>query len=478
MIKNSKGNVYYGMHFYPGLAEYREPGEDPYRVYLNEDTLRKMDPTFAGRPIFVEHVDEVDQSLSELRKEADGWVIESFYNSSDGKHWVKFIVVSDRAERAIKNGFRLSNAYVPKSFGQGGIWNGIEYSKEITDGEFEHLAIVSNPRYDESEIKTPEQFKKYNEDNTVELRRIANSQELNDFSESDHPRAQDGKFGSGGGGGGSAGDSSADEEDTKKKHTAFSEKLDRLKKRFEEKKKKGLSEEEQGVWSTEIAKLEKSAKGAMSDLVAIGKKKNKEGIKMKLNFFKRQKVENSIDLEATLVVLPKSKKEYSIEALVNAMDEVEEKKKDMNNGLADMDHKVKMHDGSYCNVGELVEKHKSMCDEMEKMKKDSAEKEMDLKVEASPVDVEGDLANVEDDEAPAMDKDKKENEEEDKDAKKKALQLEENDEKEVEAAKKKNAKEKAERLKNAHLKTFQNDETASIDLSYDQVARGRSRYGS
>ncbi len=85
------------------------------------------------------------------------------------------VIVSDRAERAIKNGFRLSNAYVPRLNGKAGQWNGIDYQNEVIDGTYEHLAIVNNPRYDESVIMTPEEFKMYNENLQIELKRIANS---------------------------------------------------------------------------------------------------------------------------------------------------------------------------------------------------------------------------------------------------------------------------------------------------------------
>lgn len=370
MIKNAQGKIWYGMHFYPGVAEYQEPGKDPYRVYLNENTIRSMDPTFAGRPIFVEHVDEVEEDLDELRKEADGWVIESFFNSADGKHWVKFIVVSELGEKAIKNRMRLSNAYVPLGFAQGGLWNGVAYAKEITGGEYEHLAIVKNPRYEESVIMTPEEFKKYNEDHVVELKRLSNS---------------------------------------------------------------------------------------------------KEGeTKMGFKLFKKTKVENQTDLEGMSVILPKSGKELTITQLVNSMDEMEEKKQ-KNDGLADMDHKVKLHDGSYCNVGELVAKHKALHDEMESMKKDEMEPESDLEMEGTPVDVESDVANEEDEKKklkPA------EEDEEIKDAKKKNSK-----ESEIEVARKKAAKEKADRLRLANSRQVK-EETYNVDLSGDQVARGKSRYGS
>jgi len=175
MIQNSSGKIYYGMHFYPGLAQYDQPSKDSFKIFLNEDVLRKMDPTFAGKPIFVEHVDEVDSNIDQLRKEADGWVVESFFNGADGKHWVKMILVSEKAERAIKNGYRLSNAYVPRLNGKSGVWNGIDYQNEVIEGEYEHLAIVKSPRYDESIVMTPDEFKTYNENLKIELNRISNS---------------------------------------------------------------------------------------------------------------------------------------------------------------------------------------------------------------------------------------------------------------------------------------------------------------
>lgn len=165
------------MHFYPGVAEYNETGT-PYRVFLNEDTIRKMDPSFAGKPVFVQHVEEVEQNVDELRKDADGWVVESFFNSADGKHWVKFIIVSEKAREAIKKGYKLSNAYLPKGpRGPAAQWNGVKYDNQIMNAEYEHLAIVPNPRYEESVIMTPEQFKKHNESQKQELERIANSKD-------------------------------------------------------------------------------------------------------------------------------------------------------------------------------------------------------------------------------------------------------------------------------------------------------------
>lgn len=374
MIKNSEGKHWYGIHFYPGVAEYQDsPDQEPYRVFLNEDTLRKMDSTFKIKPVFVQHVDYVDQNINELRKEADGWVIRSFFNEADGKHWVEFLTLTDEAERAIKNGWKLSNAYLPTKFNAGGLWNGVSYAKEVLDGEYEHLAIVQNPRYEESVIMTPDEFKKYNESQILELQRLANSK---------------------------------------------------------------------------------------------GEKK------MKLSFFKRSKVENAIDPEL-LVVLPKSNREISITTLINEMDE---KEVDKNSGLADMSHKVKMDDGSYCNVGELMTKHKAVCDELEAMKSkkmDEKEEELDVTEEEDDVDSESVKKENVDEKHP----EDVVHDEGDKESKLK-MDAEDDEEKEMKEAKKKNALEKARRLKNAHLKKIENEEAPVIELSIDRVIRGKARYGS
>ena len=359
MPKNAgeaKGNIYYGMHFYPGLAGYQEENGRPYKVFLNENTIRSMDPTFAGCPVFVLHVDEVETDLNKLRSEADGWVIESFYNAADGKHWAKFVVVSEEGKKAIAKGMKLSNCYLPKTFGPSGMWNGIDYEKSITSAEYEHLAIVPNPRYEESVIMTPDEFKKYNDDHQIELKRLANT-------------------------------------------------------------------------------------------------KGEE--KMAFNFFKRAKVENSTDLEGMLVELPKSKVEVHLAHLINMADK-EEMEKDKPK-VAEGHHLVDCN-GKTMTVNEMVEKHKAVCDELEEMKKPKEEE------------------NAEDDDMEHA-KEKPDMSADDKDDDKAELKLREEEDKEVKDAKKKNDKEKADRLRNANK--FENHgEEVPFLMSEDAVARGKAMFGS
>ncbi len=361
-IKNSKTlpRVYYGLHMAPGVAEYAEPGKEPYRIMIGEEAIKNMDETFAGRPVYVKHVEKVD--LANIQEEADGYVVESFFNQLDGKHWAKFIVVSDRGHEAIRNGWKLSNAYLPKEMAGGGLWHGVEFAKEVTRGEYEHLAIVPNPRYSESEILTPEQFKAYNSEKELELLKVANSN--------------------------------------------------------------GKDEGESNMFQ----------------------------------IFKKTKVENSMDLEGHTVVLPLSKKEMTLGALVNSMDAIENMM-----GYANGDHMVK--------VGEEEMSVNQLAKAYGKMK--NAEKEAEeAKKNAEMADKEKGEKKENEDEMSEEDK-KKKKENEDKEASEK----EEKKQNEIKLA-------DEEKIKNAHFEALKNapasviKDEQKLDLSEDKAARGKSRYGS
>lgn len=165
--------VYYGLHMVEGVAHYMPPGEEEYTIFVGEKAIKEMNGSFVGRPVYVNHVDDVD--LENIQEEADGYVVEAFFNKYDGKNWVKFIVVSDEGHEAILNGWRLSNTYIVKGYGVGGKWHGVEYSKEVIEAEYEHLAIVQKPRYDESIILSPDEFQKYNQERKEDIERLENS---------------------------------------------------------------------------------------------------------------------------------------------------------------------------------------------------------------------------------------------------------------------------------------------------------------
>ena len=169
LFQNAKQEpqILYCRHIAQGVCGYNDE-----TIFIGEDTLKKMDSTFAGKPLYVEH-QQVD--LEKLQEQADGYVVESFYLPEDASHWAKIIVVSDKGHEAVSKGWAVSNAYVPDAFGANGEWHNIPYQREITEGHYTHLAIVSNPRYEEDVIMTPEEFKQYKAAKKEQLNQLQNS---------------------------------------------------------------------------------------------------------------------------------------------------------------------------------------------------------------------------------------------------------------------------------------------------------------
>jgi len=380
---SSPASVFYGLHFFPGIAEYRKPGEDPYRVLINQETISAMNDSFRGKPVYVGHVDG-----QEDYSKADGWVIESFFLPCDGHTWCRFIVTSDEAKAAIKNGNRLSNAYTPRAFKQGGLWHGADYYKEVVSAEYDHLAIIPDPRYAESIILSPEQFKQYVDKKTAELAQVANS---------------------------------ADEQ------------------------------------------------------IHINEGENT------MAFWKKTKVENSLELESTMVDLPKSKTQCDLKTLINEMDDYRLEMKLPK--MANDDHHVQVGEGDgsrKMSVKELKDAYCNAMKDMEEMKKknDSESMERDAVSEEKKMEMKGKDGESGKDKAKNASADEMERESVEEEKKK---ELKAENEKEDEDKKKKDEEMKNQlklfnELKNAHLNPIREERTPDLDC--DRLSRGKSRYGS
>ncbi len=181
MIQNSKDfpKRYFARHIKAGPVHYLEKGEDKIYV-ITDEALKKMNASFEGKPVYIKHVDEVN--MDTLKEDANGYVVKSFYNEFDGAWWAE-IIADDEAQGFIEKGWAVSNAYLPTELGSGGVYHDIDYDKEVKNGVYEHLAIVDNPRYEESVIMTPDEFKNYNEGRKAELEKLKNSKENKMLSE-------------------------------------------------------------------------------------------------------------------------------------------------------------------------------------------------------------------------------------------------------------------------------------------------------
>lgn len=170
-LENEKSlpEVYYARHMKQGVANYPENKEI---IYISNETIADMAKTFVGKPVFVHH-QNID--LDNLKEQMDGVVSDSFWNKYDGEWWVKFIAITDKCKQAIKNGWKVSNCYNNLVRGNGGTCIDVKYDSEIIGGVFNHLAIVENPRYENAEIYTEEEYNEYNNMKKQKLDKISNS---------------------------------------------------------------------------------------------------------------------------------------------------------------------------------------------------------------------------------------------------------------------------------------------------------------
>lgn len=163
-------SIFYCRHMLPGIAGYHNEN-----ILIDADAMKRAAPTFIGKPVFVHH-QKVE--LNTLEHDADGWVTDCFYNELDGWLWAKFIVISDEAQTAVSNRWSVSNAYEPKSWSEAGQHLNIDYDRKMRDYAFTHLAIVPNPRYEEAQIFSPDEFKAYQAAKRGELEELQNSKPL------------------------------------------------------------------------------------------------------------------------------------------------------------------------------------------------------------------------------------------------------------------------------------------------------------
>jgi hypothetical protein len=84
---------------------------------------------------------------------ANGKVDAVSFNAQTGFYCCEGPVDTDQARAAIGSGKRPSCGYDVLEVGPGGSWHNMPYVRELTKIRFHHLAIVDNPRYEDSTIR-------------------------------------------------------------------------------------------------------------------------------------------------------------------------------------------------------------------------------------------------------------------------------------------------------------------------------------
>lgn len=134
-------------------AKFLEQGVCKYAnetILIKNDAIFRMMHTLKGRPVIILHKDDIKPE--NMEEHADGYVSAVRYHEFDASFHCDFVVFTDEGNQKIKDGWSVSCAYIPTEWGMGGEWHSVPYDREILNGEFTHLALVPNPRYEDITI--------------------------------------------------------------------------------------------------------------------------------------------------------------------------------------------------------------------------------------------------------------------------------------------------------------------------------------
>ena len=143
---NGKGRKFVSRFIEAGVAHYEQFGD----VLITKETLDKFINTMVGCPVIIKHKDITDENAD---KERVGVVSDVWYNEQDGYFYCSGIIWDKQAIDLVKNqGWNVSCTYDFESDKQAKTHNGKKIDMEFTDGNFLHLALVDNPRYERANI--------------------------------------------------------------------------------------------------------------------------------------------------------------------------------------------------------------------------------------------------------------------------------------------------------------------------------------
>lgn len=144
---NGKGHKFISRFIEPGIAEYKGTFG---KILITKETLDSFIMTMVGCPVIIKHKDITDENVD---KERVGVVSDVWYNEGDGWYYCSGILFDKQAIDLVKNhGWSVSCTYDFETDNTKGTYHGLEYDMQFTGGEFLHLALVDNPRYEQANI--------------------------------------------------------------------------------------------------------------------------------------------------------------------------------------------------------------------------------------------------------------------------------------------------------------------------------------
>ena len=144
--KKGKGRKFVSRFIEAGVAHYQEFGD----ILITKETLDKFINTMVGCPLIINHKEITDKNAD---KERVGVISNVWFNDNDGWYYCDGIIWDLQAIDLVKNqGWSVSCTYDFVSDNLEKTHNGKKISMEFIDGEFLHLALVNNPRYERANI--------------------------------------------------------------------------------------------------------------------------------------------------------------------------------------------------------------------------------------------------------------------------------------------------------------------------------------
>lgn len=146
ILEQGKGKKFVSRFIEPGIVSYEKFGD----VLVKKETIDKFLDSIIGCPVIIKHKDITAENVD---KERVGVVSNAWYNSEDGWYYCDGIIFDKQAIDLVKNqGWSVSCTYDFESDKQPLTYNGKELAMEFSNGEFLHLALVPNPRYNDANI--------------------------------------------------------------------------------------------------------------------------------------------------------------------------------------------------------------------------------------------------------------------------------------------------------------------------------------
>ncbi len=144
--KKGKGRKFVSRFIEAGVAHYQEFGD----ILITKETLDKFIHTMVGCPLIINHKEITDKNVD---KERVGVISNVWFNDMDGWYYCDGIIWDTQAIELVKNqGWSVSCTYDFVSDNQAKTHNGKKIDLEFIDGNFQHLALVENPRYERANI--------------------------------------------------------------------------------------------------------------------------------------------------------------------------------------------------------------------------------------------------------------------------------------------------------------------------------------